>query len=52
MTSDMAMIQPLFASSKWNMGELFGLKIMVKSGLTLIPFLASKEKLNHSHIIC
>ena len=26
LTHDMAMIQPSFTSSKWNMGEIFGLK--------------------------
>ena len=36
LTHNMAMIQPLFSSSKWNMGEMlpfFGLKMIVKSGL-------------------
>ena len=28
---NMAMIQPSFTSSKWNMGGIFGLEMMVKS---------------------
>ena len=30
-THNMAMIQPSFTSSKWNMGEIFGLKFPKKN---------------------
>ena len=33
LTHNMAMIQPSFTSSKWNMGDIFGQKMMMKSGL-------------------
>ena len=41
LTHNMAMIQPSFTSSKWNMGENFGLKMIVKSGLEKISLCRS-----------